>query len=157
MRRTSTPLPQSRVARYVDLQLQAIEPKKSAQVADEAGFPQRNLLSMIRTGATKLPFERIAGLAKALRVDQNHLFRLALVEYMPHVNTLLDDAGRQAISEYERELLTIWRNATGDQDPAVEPVREEFLEIGAMARQFSQHGQVQRPTESKNRFESSSD
>ena len=100
---------ESDVARYVDLQLQAIAPKTSAQVADEAGLPQRNMLSMVRTGVTKLPFERIPGLAKALKVDQNHLFRLALNEYLPHVQKLFDAEGHQIVSRNERALLATWR------------------------------------------------
>jgi len=136
MKKISEKLPASRtpslVARYIDKQLEAIRPQKTlAQVADEAGLPQRNLLSMIRMGQTKLPFERIRGLAKALEVNQNHLFRMALAEYQPHVKELLDEAGRQAISEYEQELLAIWRRATGDEDPPVEPVAQE---IEALAR-----------------------
>jgi transcriptional regulator with XRE-family HTH domain len=124
----------SPVAHYIDLQLEAIRPQKTqAQVADEAGFPQRNLLSMIRSGQTRLPLERIRGLAKALEINQNHLFRLALQEYQPHIKELFDEAGQQAISKYERQLLEVWRQATGDEDPPVEPVAHEIESLGRRA------------------------
>ena len=141
MKKISTAPPasqiKSKVARYVDLQLQAIAPKTQGQVADEAGLPQRNLLSMIRTGATKLPFERIPGIAKALEVNQNHLFRMALEEYLPAVKELVDEAGQQAISKYEQELLAVWREISGDSDPPIEPIVDEFRDLARRARELA--------------------
>src|SRR5947209_9083759 len=142
----------SPVAHYINLQLEAIRPQKNqAQVADEAGFPQRNLLSMIRSGQTRLPLERIRGLAKALEINQNHLFRLALQEYQPHIKELFDEAGQQAISKYERQLLEVWRQATGDEDPPVEPVAHEIAIAGECARGIAQEEAMRaaRPVERK--------
>ena len=125
---------ESKVARYIDLQIRALEPKTQTQIADEAELPQRNLLSMIRTGTTKLPFERIPGIAKALKVDQNHLFRMALEEYQPNIKNLFDAAGQQAVSQYERELLAVWREATRESDPPIEPVKREIVAAAEHAR-----------------------
>ena len=126
---------QSNVARYIDLQLEAIRPHKTqAQIADEAGLPQRHLLSMIRAGQTKLPFERIRGVAKALEVNQNHLFRMALAEYQPHIKALLDESGQQTVSDNERALLMLWRTATADSDPPVEPVADELVALAQHAQ-----------------------
>ena len=102
---------ESKVARYIDLQIRALEPKTQTQIADEAELPQRNLLSMIRTGTTKLPFERIPGIAKALKVDQNHLFSDGAGRVSAEHQELFDAAGQQAVSQYERELLAVWREA----------------------------------------------
>ena len=136
MKRISERLPvsqtKSNVARYIDLQLQAIQPQKTlALVADEAGLPQRNLLSMIRTGVTKLPFERISGLAKALNVNQNHLFRIALEEYQPHIKALLDESTQRVVSQHEGQLLDAWRLGSEGLDPPVEPLVHQ---IQAMAQ-----------------------
>ena len=134
----STKLPaskvQSEVARYLDLQLQAMASVKNAsRVADEAGFPQRNLLSMIRSGQTKLPFERIDGLAKALEINKSHLFRLALKEYQPAIEALLAETGRQVISQHEQQLLTAWRDATDDSDPSIEQFQADIETLGKRA------------------------
>ena len=139
MKRISERLPvsqtKSNVARYIDLQLQAIQPEKTlALVADEAGLPQRNLLSMIRTGVTKLPFERIPGLAKALSVNPNHLFRIALEEYQPHIKALLDESTQRVVSQHEGQLLDAWRGANGDMDPPIEPIRNEIFALASRAQ-----------------------
>ena len=139
MKRISERLPvsqtKSNVARYIDLQLQAIQPQKTlALVADEAGLPQRNLLSMIRTGVTKLPFERISGLAKALNVNPNHLFRIALEEYQPHIKALLDASTQRVVSQHEGQLLDAWRGANGDMDPPIEPIRNEIFALASRAQ-----------------------
>ena len=50
---------------------------------------------------------------------------MVLEEYLPPVKELLEEAGEQLISQYERELLAIWRAASDDTDPPVEPVKFE--------------------------------
>lgn len=125
---------QSNVARYIDLQLQAIAPLKNAsKVADEAGLPQRNLLSMIRSGQTKLPFERIAGLAHALGINEVHLFRLALDEYLPAVKNLLEETGQHTVTKNEQLLLTAWRESSKHMDPPVDHIEHDLRILGERA------------------------
>lgn len=139
MKTLSTRLPaaltESKVARYVDLQLQAIASlKNGSQIADEAGFPQRNLLSMIRSGQTKLPFERIPGLAKAMGVEPTHLFRIALAEYQPAIQAMLDASKVRIVTPHESQLLDAWREGSGETDPPVEPVDYEVRAVAGLAR-----------------------
>ena len=52
--------------------------KSQAEIATETGFPNPNVLSMVKNGASKLPLDRVPALARALDCDPARLFRLAL-------------------------------------------------------------------------------
>jgi hypothetical protein len=56
-----------------------LRPRKSqAEIAVETGFVNPNVLAMIKSGATKLPLDRVPSLARALDCDAAYLMRLAL-------------------------------------------------------------------------------
>jgi transcriptional regulator with XRE-family HTH domain len=60
-----TPLTEFIVRRVLELR-----PKKSQiEIATEAGFVNPNMLSLIKSGATKVPLDRVPALARALEVD----------------------------------------------------------------------------------------
>ena len=141
MRKTSSALPTSqrtsKVAEFIDRRLDAVQAttrKTIGQIADEAGLPQRNMLSMIRTGVTKLPFERIRGMAEALDVDTPHLLRMALEEYQPQLNELLNEIRGHILTWNEQEMLAIWRAESNDADPTVD---RAIVEFKALARRLS--------------------
>ena len=52
--------------------------KTQAQIAAEAGFRQANMLAMLKSGAAKLPLERVPALARALECDPAILFIMAV-------------------------------------------------------------------------------
>lgn len=74
------PSQHSRIATFIRQRILALAPRKSQQdIAYQAGFRNANVLSMIKSGKTKVPLERVPALAKALEVDPADLFRLALM------------------------------------------------------------------------------
>jgi hypothetical protein len=124
----TTPMRESKVAQLIDRELTKLEGEKTVtQVADEAGFPQRNIMSMIRNGTTKLPFERLRGVAKALRVDLAYMVDLALHEYQPALESLLKEIHGEFLSSNEKKLLRLWRAATQNADPSVDLVEAELV------------------------------
>ncbi|MEO3387605.1 XRE family transcriptional regulator [Mesorhizobium sp. CAU 1741] len=69
----------TRLTRFLEKRILELRPQKSqADIAVEAGFVSTNMLTMIKTGAAKLPLDRVPGLAKALDCDARRLFQLAL-------------------------------------------------------------------------------
>lgn len=71
-----------KVAQYIDLLIDA-SPKTLRQIADEVGFPKPNVISMIRTGDTKVPVARAASLAIALGADPRDMLVRVLREQQP--------------------------------------------------------------------------
>jgi transcriptional regulator with XRE-family HTH domain len=76
---TKKPYVNSRLAKFVDRRVLELKPKKSQlQIANEAGFPNPNMVTMIKQGASKLALDRVPSMARALDCDPAYLMRLAL-------------------------------------------------------------------------------
>jgi hypothetical protein len=57
------------IAKFIDGRIDQLKGRKSQKdIAVQAGFTNVNVLSMMKSGATKIPFDRVPGLAKALEV-----------------------------------------------------------------------------------------
>src|SRR4051794_30916104 len=91
---------------YIQRKIAALKGVKTQrQIAREAGLPQSNLLTMFKTGDTKVALWRIPALAKALEADPVLMFRLALEE--------------QRDSELQRVLVEIYAHAVSAEEAAV--------------------------------------
>jgi hypothetical protein len=91
--------------------------KTQREIADECGFDKPNIITMFKTGATKLPINRIGPLAKALNVDPAHLLRLVMTEYMPDTWEAIESVMQSTIlTANELELIRAYRAVTGDND-----------------------------------------
>jgi hypothetical protein len=99
------------VAEYIGWQIDLCG-KSQKQIAEEAGFPKPNIITMLKKGDTKLPLEKIGKFAKAIEVDPIHLFKLCMQEYQPdtwgEVQKLFD---QPIMTTNEMEILEIVRNA----------------------------------------------
>jgi transcriptional regulator with XRE-family HTH domain len=101
------------VAEYVKQQI-ALNDKSQREIAEQAGFEKPNVLSMIKTGNTKLPIARVGPLAKALGVDPAYLLRLVLSEYLPDTYQAVESLiGQSLVSKGELEIVKAMRKAAG--------------------------------------------
>ncbi len=87
---TSLPtIPTVSVAQFIADAIDA-SGRTQQQIADACGFSRPNFISMLKTGKTRVPYERIIPLAQALRVDHRVLARLAIGEYEPYLLNILE-------------------------------------------------------------------
>lgn len=109
----------TRLAQYVERRVLELKPKKSQlQIASEAGFPNPNMVTMIKNGTSKLALDRVPSMARALECDPAYLMRLSLEQ-------AVEDTAAQAIAEIYGTPITVnevgWlaeiRDASGDTDP----------------------------------------
>lgn len=99
------------VAEYIDWQIHLCG-KSQKQIAEEAGFPKPNIITMFKQGATKLPMEKIGRFAKAIEVDPIHLFKLCIAEYQPETWAEIQRMFSQPILTInELEILEVIRSA----------------------------------------------
>lgn len=116
-------------APYADTQMSAfltqrmleLRPRKSqAQIADEAGFINPNILSMLKAGKSKLPLDRVPALAAALDCDPSRLFRMAVAQssYKTTI-TVIDEIFGTIVSKNEVIWLNELREASENKDPAL--------------------------------------
>ena len=94
--------------------------KTQAEIASEAGFPNANMITFLKTGRNKVPLDRVPSLAKALEVDPAYLMRLALDQAVgaTAAKAITDIFGTPA-TENERGWLNELRDASGDTDPRI--------------------------------------
>lgn len=116
---TKKPFEDTRLAKYVERRVLELKPKKSQlQIANEAGYPNPNMVTMVKNGASKLALDRVPSMAKALESDPAYLMRLALEQ-------AVGDLAAQAIIEIfgtpvtsnELGWLQAIREASGNTDP----------------------------------------
>lgn len=92
--------------------------KTQKTIAHETGFTNANLISMFKSGATKLPLDRIPSLARALETDPAYLMRLALEQAVGKTASVavLETFGTTTTVN-ERAWLDEIRDASGNTDP----------------------------------------
>lgn len=113
------PFEDSKLARFLDQRILEMKPKRSqAEIAEIAGFTSPNVVSMLKSGATKLPLDRVPKLAEALEVDPAYLLRLALeqAEGSTAAAAIFAIVG-EPVSQNERLWIAEIRDASGDTDP----------------------------------------
>jgi hypothetical protein len=111
----------TRLTRFLEKRILELRPRKSQlEIATEAGFINANVLSMIKSGTSKLPLDRVPALARALGCDPKRLFIMA-VEQLGGDTT--DLAIRQIfgtlVTENEVSWLEEIRNASDHSDPSL--------------------------------------
>ena len=112
------PYAESKIARYLAKQIDAIASEKSQrEIAAEIGYDKPNMLSMIKRGESKLPLEKVPLMAKALHVDTGHLMRLAMEQYWPNMHEAIRDSFGYTVTKNEYDIVAYLRELTGDADP----------------------------------------
>ncbi len=108
-----------RLATFVRARIAELSSSKSqTDLARDAGFVNVNMLSMIKTGQSKLPLDRVAALARALDVDPRHLWLLAF-EQQGNATTATE------ISEIFGSIVTVnglaWVEAVREASEMTDP------------------------------------
>jgi hypothetical protein len=97
-----------------------LRPRKSqAQIADEAGFVNANILSMLKAGKSKLPLDQAPALAAALECDPSRLFRMAVAQSSYQTTSaVIDEIFGTIVSKNEEAWLNKLRKTSDNRDPA---------------------------------------
>jgi transcriptional regulator with XRE-family HTH domain len=116
---TTKPHADTRLAKFVAQRISDLSGRKTqAEIAREAGFPNPNMISMIKSGATKLALDRVPMLARALECDPAFLLRLAMDQALGTTAAkAVDEIWGSPLTRNEREWIAEIRDASGDTDP----------------------------------------
>jgi transcriptional regulator with XRE-family HTH domain len=108
------------VADYISRQIESCG-KSQVQIAREVGYDRPNLISMIKSGQTKLPVQKIGAFARALGVDPAFMFRLVMSEYSPATWEAINEIhGVIPVTQNERGILEKIRKLSGNTDPKLQ-------------------------------------
>lgn len=115
------PYADSRLPKFLEKRILELRPTKSqAEIAVEAGFVNANMISMIKSGGTRLPIDRVPALAKALNVDPRRLLQLAVEQWVGATAArTFDEIFGTIVTLNEITWLEELRDASGHSDPAL--------------------------------------
>jgi hypothetical protein len=110
------------LAQYVCRQLEivSIRGKTNREIAAEAGYKSGNIISMIKSGAMKLPLSKVPEMARALKSDPALLFRLAMMQFTSD-KLAVEEIFGTVVSKNETAILGYIRELTEDSDPEFTP------------------------------------
>lgn len=97
------------------------------EIAQRLGYRCVNFVSMMKTGAARVPLEKLPALAEILDVDPAHLVRLGLEQYWPELE-VVSRVLPPPITKNEFVLLQAFRRATNHTDPKITPGRQAVVE-----------------------------
>ena len=119
------------VAEYVKQQV-SICPKTQRQIASEMNLDNPNVITLFKTGQTKVPVNRVPSLAAALGVDPVYLLSLVMNEYMPDTwDAISQLLGKTLVTQSELEILeTVRASSRGlDVKPSTTLEKEELAQL----------------------------
>lgn len=109
--------------------------KNQREIAEEVGFPNKNMISIIKSGGTKLSIDRVEVMAKALGLDLAVLMLPALRQYYSE-DTI--DALRKTFdsteTKTERDIVALARKHMDVNKPLSYQTREALKEVFASNR-----------------------
>ena len=126
------------VAKYVEQQL-ALCDRPQKDVARDCGYENANVITMFKSGTTKVPLAKVPLLAKALGVDVVYLFRLVMSEYMPEAWEVMEsilgvDTFLSASEVAMARFITNRAGVDGIDLDDMDNVRELLAVVEALAR-----------------------
>ena len=114
------PYAETKLAKYIEKRTLELRPGKSqAQIAEEAGFVNPNMIAMLKSGASKLALDRVTALAKALECDARLLFKLALEQQGGTTARAVEEIFGTIVTRNELAWLEEIRDASGQGDPSL--------------------------------------
>lgn len=117
----NAPYRHSPLARYLAKRVFELSAHKTqADIAREAGFRSANILSMMKSGETKLPLDRVPALARALAADPRLLLRMALQQIgLEGTRDAMDEIIGTVLSANELGWIQAIREISNDRDPVL--------------------------------------
>lgn len=109
----------SAAAQFINARVNDLSHRKSQQeIAQEAGYINSNMITQLKLGSTKLAFDRVPSLARALEVDPAYLMRLTMEQSVgTTAAAALIACFGTPITDNERGWLDELRDASDNSDP----------------------------------------
>ncbi|MBZ9857074.1 helix-turn-helix domain-containing protein [Mesorhizobium sp. CA13] len=128
MSNTSVNPQKSEIAKFLDKRIHELSHRKSQRdIAKEIGFINDNVVSMMKSGRTKVPLDRVVSIAKALEVAPRPLFVLALMQDGNEKDRAAFQEMVGEFSENELEIIRAIRKFSNGRDPKMSVISRKIL------------------------------
>ena len=112
------PFSGSALSQFLTKRILELRPKSQRDIGIEAGFTNVNMISLLKSGRTKLPLDRVPALAKALKSDPKRLFLLALQQGGNETtNKAMEEVFGTVVTDHEVGWLEEIRSASDHTNP----------------------------------------
>lgn len=110
---TKHPYAATRLAQFLSKRIDALRgTRNQAEIAKIVGYKTPNVITMLKTGATKLPIDRVPSMARALEVDPAMLLRLTFEQAFNETTArAVDEIFGTPVSANERGWVDAIRDA----------------------------------------------
>ena len=125
------------VAKYLEQQL-SICGRSQLEISKDLGYANPNIITMIKKGATKVPLNKVALLAKSINVDPAYLLRLVMSEYSPEaweaIKSILGN--QELLTSQDYSMIEFLRESAGNS-PIDISIEENRNTLGAAIRSIA--------------------
>lgn len=122
------PFADTAMVKFLAKRIDQLKPELTQrEIARRMGYRCVNFVSMMKTGAARVPFEKLPALAEILDVDPAHLVRLGLEQYWPELE-VVSRVLPAPVTKNEMAMLQAYRRATNHADPEITPGRQAVVE-----------------------------
>lgn len=122
------PFAETAMVKFLAKRIDELKPDVTQrEIACRLGYRCVNFVSMMKTGAARVPFEKLSALAEILDVDPAHLVRLGLEQYWPEIEVIARVLPAP-VTKNEMAVLQAFRRATNHADPEITPERQAVVE-----------------------------
>lgn len=105
------------LADWFNRNLDRLTDMTNEEIADKLGYSRPNIISMWRTGRTRIPLDRLKPLSDILGVEMITLLPLWLEQYIDKEGyQLVEEASKRMVTQDEAELIAVIRDQN-DQTP----------------------------------------
>lgn len=130
------------IAEYISKQIDITQISQK-EIAERMDYNKPNIITMFKQGATKIPLNKVATLARILGLDPIFLFRMAMQEYHPKTWESIEVIiGGHLVTGHERYILEIVREASEGLD-AIPQTTEEKEELKALVTKWRDRAEKQ--------------
>lgn len=101
------------------------------ELADDMGYARSNIISMWRTGKSRIPLERLPDLSRLLNVSMAELLPMWMEQYAPQIRVEVGKMFNRLVTENEFEVIEAIRQVSESSNPKpsraqLKAVREAF-------------------------------
>jgi len=106
--------------------------RSQREIADALGYERANIISMFKTGVTRVPLDKVPALAHAVDADPAYLVNLWLEDYAPELKRVVDENAGMPLSRTERSwIANLRRMFPGGLPPWDETVEDALKPLAA--------------------------
>ena len=114
--------PSFALAEWLNQNLNSLTSLTNEEIATKLGYTSPNIISMWRTGRTRVPLDRLPGLCEILNVDISYLLPLWIEQYgKDKAYSLVLHAIKNSVSDSELQLVEAVRETSNGRNFILKP------------------------------------